>query len=149
MNRYFEETVLNADPIDLIRLLYQRAISSVEDAREHLRRKQIAQRSAAIMRAYAALAELLSALRPEAAPEIAVRLRNLYAYMQQRLLDANMQQAEKPLVEVLSLLTTLEEGWAGAAASLSTKKTSPARGAYSSREAGDAGDEMAQCAVRG
>ena len=122
MNRYFEETIINADPVDLIRLLYQRAISCVQDAREHLRNKRIADRSAAIMKAYRVLAELMSALRPDAAPELAGHLRNLYAYMQQRLLDANMQQADPPLAEVASLLTTLEEGWAGVAASLSPKQ---------------------------
>lgn len=147
MNRYFEETILNADPIDLIRLLYQRAISSVQDARKHLGQRQIAQRSAAIMRAYAVIAELLSALRPEAAPEIAGRLRNLYVYMQQRLLDANMQQAEKPLVEVLSLLTMLDEGWAGAAACLSAKEKVTGPVAYTWREPSDASEEM-QFAVR-
>lgn len=122
MNRYFEETIINAEPIDLIRLLYQRAIASVQDAAEHLRNRKIAERSAAIMKAYMVLAELMSALRPEAAPELAARLRNLYAYMQQRLLDANMRQTEPPLTEVLSLLTTLEEGWAGVAANLSPKQ---------------------------
>jgi flagellar protein FliS len=120
MNRYFEETILNADPIDLIRLLYQRAISCVEDARVHLREKRIAPRSAAINRAYAVLAELIASLRPEAAPEISRQLCSLYFYIQQRLLDANLQQAEQPLTEVLSLLATLDEAWAGAAAALSS-----------------------------
>lgn len=122
MNRYFEETIINADPIDLIRLLYQRAICCVQDAREHLRNKRIAERSAAVMKAYMVLAELRSALRPEATPELAGRLRSLYSYMQQRLLDANMRQDDPPLAEVLSLLTTLEEAWAGVAASLSPRQ---------------------------
>ena len=118
MNPYFEQTILNADPIDLIRMLYQRAITSVRDGREHLRDKRIAERSAAILRAYLAIAELLAALRPEVAPELSGRLRNLYLYMQQRLLDANMQQVDPPLAEVLGLLITLDEAWAGAAAQL-------------------------------
>ncbi len=128
MNRYFEETIRNADPIDLIRLLYQRAISSVEDAREHVREKRIAQRSAAIIRAYVVVAELIASLRPEAAPDLAKQLISLYSYILQRLLDANMQQAEKPLVEVLELLKTLEEGWAGAAAALSSGETATGSG---------------------
>lgn len=120
MNRYYEETILNADPIDLIRLLYQKAIACVQDAREHLRRKRIAQRVAAINRAYAVLAELIASLRAEAAPEISNQLRNLYFYIQQRLLEANVQQTETPLDEVLGLLTTLDEAWAGAAAAISS-----------------------------
>jgi flagellar protein FliS len=118
MNPYFEQTILNADPIELIRMLYQRAISSVREAREHLQHKRIARRSAAVMQAYSVIAELLGALRPEVAAEISQRLQNLYFYMQQRLLDANMQQADQPLAEVLGLLMTLDEGWSGVAAQL-------------------------------
>jgi flagellar biosynthetic protein FliS len=125
MNPYFEQTILNADPLDLIRMLDQRAISCVRDAREHLRHKRIAERSAAILRAYLAIAELLAALRPEIAPELCGRLRNLYFHMQQRLLDANMQQADQPLAEVLGLLITLDDAWAGAAAQLA--RNTPAR----------------------
>jgi flagellar protein FliS len=122
MNPYFEQTILNAEPIELIRMLYQRAIISVRDAREHLEHKRIAKRSAAVMRAYAAIAELLVGLRPEAAPELAGRLQGLYLYMQGRLLNANMQQADQPLAEVLDLLITLEEAWSGVAAQLAPKR---------------------------
>jgi flagellar secretion chaperone FliS len=115
MNPYYEQKILSSDPVELIRLIYQRAVLSVKEAREHLRHMKIGERSTAIVRAYKAIAELLSALRPEMAPELCARLQGLYCYMQQRLLDANMEQADKPLAEVLSLLTTLEEGWAGVA----------------------------------
>src|SRR5206468_2046051 len=35
----------------------------------------------------------------------------LYDYMQRRLLEANMKQADAPLSEVLGLLSTLSEAW--------------------------------------
>ncbi len=113
MNPYYEQMILNAEPVELIRLLYQRAISCVRDAREHLAHKRIAERSKAVTRAYAAIEQLIVGLRPENAPELCSRLQGLYAYMQQRLLDANMQQADGPMEEVLGLLITLAEGWSG------------------------------------
>ncbi len=125
MNPYFEHTILNADSLDLVRIMYQRSIAWVVDARDHLSHKRIAQRSEAITRAYAVLAELLAALRPEIAPELAGRLRSLYLYMQQRLLDANMQQADAPLAEVLKLLITLESaGWIGSCGGIDAEKRS-------------------------
>jgi flagellar protein FliS len=128
MNPYFEQTILNADSIDLVRIMYQRTISWVLEAREYLRQKRITERSTAIMRAYAVLAELEAALRPEKAPELSRRLRSLYFYMQQRLIDSNTQQAEPPLTEVLELLITLESAWSGAAAALASKDlVAPAR----------------------
>jgi flagellar secretion chaperone FliS len=121
MNPYYEQMILNAEPVELIGLLYQRAISSVREAREHLAQKRIAERSKAITRAYAAVEQLIVALRPEAAPELCVRLRGLYVYTQQRLLDANMQQADAPLAEALGLLTTLAEGWSGVSEQLNPR----------------------------
>ena len=121
MNPYYEQKILSSDPIELVRLVYQRAISSIVEAREHLRHKRIAERSAAIMRAYEAIHQLLAALRPEVAPELCTRLEGLYLYMQRRLLDANMRQIAPPLAETLSLLKTLVEAWAGVAEQLASK----------------------------
>jgi flagellar secretion chaperone FliS len=122
MNPYYEQKILSVDPIELIRLLYERAMSSVSEAREQLRLKRIVERSAAIMRAYMAIHELLSALQPEVAPELCGHLRSLYLYIQQRLLEANMRQEDKPLAEVLNLLTTLAEGWSGVAEELAAER---------------------------
>jgi len=124
MNQYFEETILNADPIDLIRLLYHRAISSVTEAREHLRERRIAQRSAAILQAYSVLTELIASLRPDAAPDMAKQLRCLYLYVQKLLVEANMRQADEPLAEALSLLATLQEAWSAVAENLSREEAS-------------------------
>lgn len=126
MNLYFEQTILNADPVELTAMVYQRAIVCVRDAREHLRHGRIAERAVSIVRAYTALAELLSALRPEMAPEFAGRMLGLYVYMQQRLLDANLQQDDSPLEEVLGLLSTLAEAWSAVGSQLKTPDESPA-----------------------
>jgi flagellar protein FliS len=111
MNTYFEQMILSASPVELIRILYQCALSAVRDAREHLRGGRIAERSRTINKAYDVLTELTGALRPAEAPELAARLRALYCYMQGRLLEANFRQTDAPLEEVLMLLTTLAEGW--------------------------------------
>ncbi|MDP9054997.1 MAG: flagellar export chaperone FliS [Acidobacteriota bacterium] len=116
MNPYYEQSILNAEPLDLTRMVYRHAIASVREAREHLEQKRIRERAASINNAYSAIAELLGSLRPESAPEISARLQGLYGYMLRRLLDANMSQTDPPLAEVLGLLVTLEEAWAEVAA---------------------------------
>jgi flagellar protein FliS len=118
MNPYFEQNILNAEPVELTRMIYRQAIASVREAREHPAQRQIRERAEAINRAYSAIAELLVSLRPEAAPELSARLQSLYSYMLRRLLDGNMQQVDPPLAEVLGLLVTLEEAWSGVAAKL-------------------------------
>ena len=111
MNQYFEQMILTASPVELIRLLYQRAIGSVRDAREHLKRGRIMERGQAINIVYLVLTELNTSLNPAEAPELAKKLAGLYTYMQSRLLEANLKQQDAPLAEVLVLLTTLEEAW--------------------------------------
>jgi flagellin-specific chaperone FliS len=37
MNTYFEQMVLSASPLELIRILYRQADSAVRKAREHLK----------------------------------------------------------------------------------------------------------------
>jgi flagellin-specific chaperone FliS len=60
------------------------------------------------------MTELIAALRPAEAPEIAARLGELYGYVQRRLLEANFKQTDEPLEEVLGLLTVLASAWEAA-----------------------------------
>lgn len=111
VSTYFDQHVLSADPIELLRMLYRKAIALVQDARRCLSAGDIPGRSNAIQRVYDILVELIGSLVDEVAPEYCGRLRGLYFYIQQRLLDANFQQIDAPLAEAESLLTTLLEAW--------------------------------------
>lgn len=108
---YLESKVLSAAPVELVGMLYEGALEAVSEARECLGKGDIAGRSRAITKALQILYELTSALDHERGGELSRRLAGLYAYMQQRLIDANVEQAEAPLVEIGSLLATLEEAW--------------------------------------
>lgn len=111
---YMESRVLSADPIELVRLLYQGAIAAVREAHQFLEAGKIAERSRAITKASAILIELTGALDYQRGEAISQRLAALYQYMLDRLLEANFQQSDAPLAEVLGLLTTLSEAWEGA-----------------------------------
>ncbi|PWU01368.1 MAG: flagellar export chaperone FliS [Terriglobia bacterium] len=111
-DKYLEERVLSADPMELVRILYQAAIGAVQDARRHLAAGRIAERSRSISRASSILLELAAALDRDRGGEIADRLAALYEYLQGKLWQANCEQSDPPLAEVLGLLSTLAEGWA-------------------------------------
>jgi flagellar protein FliS len=110
---YLESRVLAADPVELVNLLYQACTQAVREARSHLAAGRIAERSREINKACAIVIELATALDHERGGEISQRLALLYDYMERRLLQANMQQSDAPLADVLGLLTTLSEAWAG------------------------------------
>ena len=61
-NAYLEGRVLSADPLELVRILYEQALDSVSSARAELRAGNIAARSRAITRAQMVLIELETAL---------------------------------------------------------------------------------------
>ena len=115
---YQHSEVLTAEPLKLVQILYRAAVDSVAAARRHVRAREIGERNAAIMRAWNIVNELAQSLNHTAGGDISRNLAGLYAYMQSRLLDANAQQTEPPLEEVEDLLTTLLEGWNGAAAGI-------------------------------
>ena len=110
---YLESRVLSADPLELVHLLYEAAIEAVREARRYLAAGEIAARSRSITKAFGILQELVAALDHERGGEISGRLGQLYDYMQRRLLEANFQQTDQPLAEVLGLLATLAEAWQG------------------------------------
>jgi flagellar protein FliS len=110
---YLESRVLAAEPVELVNLLYQACIQAVRDARHHLAQGDIAERSRSINKACEIVMELNSSLDRAQGGEIALRLAQLYDYMLTQLLEANMQQQDAPLSEVLSLLATLAEAWEG------------------------------------
>ncbi len=111
MNRYFEDIILSASPIELVRIMYQRGIALTADAREHLREGRIRERVQAVTKVHAILSELMVSLDMDKAPELAHNLRRLYCYMQQRLIEANFSREDAPLEEVGRLMSTLADAW--------------------------------------
>lgn len=108
---YLETQVLGADPVDLVRMLYRGAIGAIEDARNHLKTGDIMARGNSVNKAMDILSELALSLDQQVGGEFAVRLGNLYSYIQRNLIRAHVEQSDVPLAESAKLLGTLLEGW--------------------------------------
>jgi flagellar protein FliS len=108
---YLEEEVMAANPLQLVRLLYRGALDSITTARRNLRLGEIRARSIAISKAMAIVTELARSLDFESYGELSQNLAELYGYVQNLLIDANVRQSDPPLVEAETLLSTLLEAW--------------------------------------
>ena len=108
---YFESSLLTAEPIELVRILYRTALESVRNARTFLADGDIAARSKAVAKCVDILRELSFSLKHENEPVLARNLVELYDYMQRRLLAANLSQSSEGLDEVEALLSTMSEAW--------------------------------------
>ncbi len=109
--RYREVAVKTANPLQLVVMLYDAAICSIQEAREHVASKNIAGRSRAINKCIAVISELQSCLDLKAGGEIAGSLDRLYDYMKRRLFGANVEQSVQPLAEIEALLESLRSAW--------------------------------------
>lgn len=110
-HRYREVSVKTANPIQLVVMLYDAAICSLREAREHMDQKDIEARSQAINKSISIISELHSCLNLKAGGEIADSLDRLYDYMKRRIFRANAEQNTEPLEEIEALLESLRSAW--------------------------------------
>ena len=103
---------LKDDPtVQLIVLLYDSAIQSMELAREAILTNHYKDKARFLDRSIAIVGELSSVLDFERGGEIAVSLHRLYDYMVQQCIQANLRHNGKHLDGPIRCLTTLREGW--------------------------------------
>src|ERR1700738_5181535 len=108
---YFEDEVLEANPLKLVELLYRGALDSIAAAKRYLRSGDIRSRSRAISKAMAIVTELALSLKNKDGGGLTRNLAELYGYIKKFLIQANIEQCEPPLTEAERLLATLLEGW--------------------------------------
>ena len=112
---YTDGSLFSGNPLNQVIALYHGALDATNQAERALSARDIMGRGKAINKANAILTELLISLDDERGGEISKNLKRLYCYMQTQLLKAHARQSAEPIIEVSSLLTTLLEGWRGAA----------------------------------
>ncbi len=110
-----ETGIASADPHRLILMLLEGAITSILFAKKEIDAGNISAKGEAIAKAIRIIGELDTSLNMEAGGEIAENLRNLYEYMSIALVEANLKNDVKKLLEVMQLLSELRAGWQGIA----------------------------------
>lgn len=103
--------IQSASPHKLVLLLLEGAGVSISKARQHMQRREIAEKGKAIANAMAIIGDGLKAsLNMDGGP-LAEQLAGLYDYMCMRLLDANLHNSEAALDEVVALLGEIRSAW--------------------------------------
>ena len=110
-HKYREIAVKTANPLQLVVMLYDAAITCMQEAQAHVHNKNISGRARAINKCISIISELQSCLDRKAGGEIASSLNRLYDYMKRRIFTANVEQSAQPLMEVEGLLGNLRSAW--------------------------------------
>ncbi|WP_032115327.1 flagellar export chaperone FliS [Candidatus Arsenophonus nilaparvatae] len=108
-----ESQVLNASPYQLVKILFDGALSALKRAVIYIEQNNIQQKSRAISKAIAIINEgLNSGVDLEHGGEIAENISLLYDYMIRQLLYANLYNDVDRIQQVIKLLTDSADTWA-------------------------------------
>ena len=110
---YEKANVHTADQRQMILMLYDGSIRFMRKAINKIEEIDIESAHNYLIRARNIISELLATLKPEKAGEMGANLRQLYIYMFNRLVQANLAKDKEGVEEVIKLMSTLREGWAG------------------------------------
>lgn len=109
LNQYKQNTVFTATPEELTLMLYDGAIKFMNIGKYNIENNNIAKSHEALMRAQDIIIELNSSLNMEY--EVSTNLRDLYEFIMDKLIDANIHKQIEPIEESLEIVTEMRDTW--------------------------------------
>jgi flagellar protein FliS len=126
-NNYQKARAVTGDSGELLLMLFDGAIRFTHQAIASIAVGDVPQKCEAISRAFSIVSELHGTLDFQVSEEIAGNLASLYIYILENYSRANIQGESRPLKDVLTVLSTLREGWVGAIEEVRRGQTEPAK----------------------
>lgn len=108
---YKEVDVTARSPLELVVMLYDGAISALEQSRDAIQQGDLLTKRRAMSKALAIVSHLQGTLNMEDGREIAEELDRLYVYVTDRIVDANVNGNAAALDDAVRVLKTLREAW--------------------------------------
>jgi flagellar secretion chaperone FliS len=109
---YRRMNVETRSPLELVVMLYDGALGSLEEARAAIARRDVKARSEAVSRTLAILTELQGTLNMNEGGQIAEELDRLYTFAISRLVDVTLKLDATAVDDIARVLTPLRDGWA-------------------------------------
>ena len=111
-NAYMQTHVTTTTPGHLVVMLYDGAITFLEQAKQEIAAKNFAKKGILISQALDIIAELDGSLNNEKGGELAQNLHRLYMYCNTRLLRANLKMDTAIIDEVIGILSSFRSAFA-------------------------------------
>jgi flagellar protein FliS len=109
---YQKQAVTGASPVGLVVMLYDGALRFMEAGREAILAKDFAEQNRNLQRAQKIVLHLIGTLDHEKGGPIANNLRELYKYVLDQLVNANIHDQASRVDEAIKTFSQLREGWA-------------------------------------
>lgn len=111
-NAYMQTHVTTTTPGHLVVMLYDGAITFLEQAKEEIAARNFAKKGILISQALDIIAELDGSLNNDKGGELAQNLHRLYMYCNTRLLRANLKMDTAIIDEVIGILSSFRSAFA-------------------------------------
>jgi flagellar secretion chaperone FliS len=111
-NAYRQTKLISTeDPLDLIIMLYDGAVESLDKAARAADSKDLATKLRSVDKAGLIIDELMASLNKEIGGDITANLEDLYLYMSKELTLANLQNDSGKMRQVRDLAAVLRSAW--------------------------------------
>ena len=113
---YRQIATQTAPPGQLVLMLFDGAIRSIDRALQGFTRSDIGERNATIhnnlQRAMEIIRELNDSLDLESGGQLAETLQHLYLFFENRLIESNLKKSRKGIDEIMPMIKQLRDAWA-------------------------------------
>ncbi|MDD3420198.1 MAG: flagellar export chaperone FliS [Candidatus Gastranaerophilales bacterium] len=115
LKQYQQTQIQTATPEKLLIMLYNGAINFLNKAKVYIEQKDYAQTNTFLLKAQAIISEFMNTIDWDPNPEFAQNLYSLYDFMNNTLIQANINKDSEKIDVVIDLLKTLKSAWEEAA----------------------------------
>jgi flagellar protein FliS len=132
---YGTQKVMTASPVELVALLYDKAIVSLREAASAIEAGDVNARWKANNKATEIVTHLANTLDHDQGGEVAQNLEKLYRFILDRLFEVDMKNDAQAALDVIGLLEPLRDSWR-ALAEQAPEAAGPQSGAQSGTQSG-------------
>ena len=125
-NAYLTTQVMTASPEQLRLLLLEGSVRFARQAKDGLERGDHEAAHSGFTQCRNIILELINTIRPEAAPELAERVKSLYTFFYQELVESSLQKEPERVGKIIELLEYEVETWKLLLDELAQKGEAPA-----------------------
>jgi len=127
LNNYMENQVKNADPLDLVIMLYNKAISCLRLSKQAIDSglkdsEQVKKKVENLTRATEIIAYLQGCLNFEKGQEVAKNLNEIYDVLINELIRANLENNTEVILKSIEILEDLKKAWQDVKTKVSASK---------------------------
>jgi len=109
--QYLMQQLMSASPAKLVAMLYDRAVSLLNEVIDAIEKKDVERRWRANKKATEVICHMWETLDMERGGDVAANLNQLYGFMLKRLMAVDVENSAEAAREVIQLLDPLRKSW--------------------------------------